>query len=109
VKSRSLSFALQFFKIVYGKIRTAKYTIMKQGIHPEKYKFVVFRDMSNGNEFLGKSTASSKETTKWEDGNDYPVIKLEISNTSHPFYTGKNMLVDTAGRIDKFKKRYAKK
>ncbi len=82
---------------------------MKQGIHPANYKFVVFRDMSNGNEFLGRSTATSRETAKWEDGNEYPVIKLEISNTSHPFYTGKNMLVDTAGRIDKFKKRYAKK
>jgi large subunit ribosomal protein L31 len=58
---------------------------------------------------LSKSTAASKETTKWEDGNDYPLIKLEISNTSHPFYTGKNVLVDTAGRIDKFKKRYEKK
>lgn len=59
--------------------------------------------------FLSKSTASSKEMVKWEDGNEYPVIKLEISNTSHPFYTGKNMLVDTAGRIDKFKRRYEKK
>lgn len=82
---------------------------MKQGIHPKDYKFVVFKDMSNGYSFLGRSTAGSKETVKWEDGNEYPVIKLEISNTSHPFYTGKNMLVDTAGRIDKFKKRYAKK
>jgi large subunit ribosomal protein L31 len=82
---------------------------MKQGLHPENYKFVVFKDMSNGTTFLGRSTASSKETLQWEDGNEYPVIKLEISNTSHPFYTGKNVLVDTAGRIDKFKKRYAKK
>lgn len=82
---------------------------MKQGIHPESYRLVVFRDMSNGVSFLSRSTANSKETVKWEDGNEYPVIKLEISNTSHPFYTGKNMLVDTAGRIDKFKKRYEKK
>ena len=81
---------------------------MKQGIHPEAYRFVVFKDMSNKTSFLGKSTANTKETIKWEDGNEYPVIKLEISNTSHPFYTGKNMLVDTAGRIDKFNKRYAK-
>jgi large subunit ribosomal protein L31 len=65
--------------------------------------------MSNGTTFLGRSTAGGKETITWEDGNEYPVIKLEISNTSHPFYTGKNMLVDTAGRIDKFNKRYAKK
>ncbi|GHT98224.1 50S ribosomal protein L31 type B [Alphaproteobacteria bacterium] len=65
--------------------------------------------MSNGYSFLSRSTAASKETVAWEDGNEYPLIKLEISNTSHPFYTGKNVLVDTAGRIDKFKKRYAKK
>jgi large subunit ribosomal protein L31 len=58
---------------------------------------------------LSRSVAESKETVKWEDGNDYPVIKLEISNMSHPFFTGKNMLVDTAGRIDKFNKKYAKK
>jgi large subunit ribosomal protein L31 len=82
---------------------------MKQGLHPEHYRLVVFKDMSNGESFISRSTANSKETVKWEDGNEYPVIKLEISNTSHPFYTGKNMLVDTAGRIDKFKKRYAKK
>ena len=82
---------------------------MKQGIHPESYRFVVFKDMSNGIQFLGKSTAQTKETVLFEDGKEYPIIKLEISNTSHPFYTGKNMLVDTAGRIDKFNKRYAKK
>lgn len=82
---------------------------MKQGIHPENYRVVVFKDMSNGHSFISRSTANSKETVLWEDGNEYPIIKLEISNTSHPFYTGKNMLVDTAGRIDKFKKRYAKK
>ena len=82
---------------------------MQKGIHPENYRFVIFKDMSNGTSFLSKSTAYSKEMVKWEDGNEYPVIKLEISNTSHPFYTGKNILVDTVGRIDKFKKRYAKK
>ncbi|WP_341835471.1 type B 50S ribosomal protein L31 [Chitinophaga pollutisoli] len=81
---------------------------MKQGIHPENYRFVVFKDMSNGDSFLGKSTTPTRETITWEDGNEYPVIKLEISNTSHPFYTGKNVLVDTAGRIDKFNKRYKK-
>ena len=81
---------------------------MKQGIHPEAYRFVVFKDMSNGTAFLGKSAAVTKETIEFE-GAEYPVIKLEISNTAHPFYTGKNMLVDTAGRIDKFNKRYAKK
>ena len=82
---------------------------MKKGIHPESYKTVVFKDMSNGHSFLSRSTAYSKETVTWEDGKEYPVIKLEISNTSHPFYTGKNVLVDTAGRIDKFKKRYEKR
>ncbi len=82
---------------------------MKKDIHPKGYRFVVFKDMSNGETFMSKSSAQSRETIKWEDGNEYPLIKLEISNTSHPFFTGKNMLVDTAGRIDKFKKRYEKK
>ncbi|MBS1601126.1 MAG: type B 50S ribosomal protein L31 [Bacteroidetes bacterium] len=82
---------------------------MKKGLHPASYRFVVFKDMSNGTSFLSKSSAQSRETVKWEDGNEYPLIKLEISNTSHPFFTGKNVLVDTAGRIDKFKKRYEKK
>jgi large subunit ribosomal protein L31 len=82
---------------------------MKTGIHPDDYRFVIFKDMSNGTTFLTRSASASKETMKWEDGNEYPVIKLEISNTSHPFFTGQNMLVDTAGRIDKFKKKYAKK
>ena len=82
---------------------------MKKGIHPDNYRFVVFKDMSNNVTFLSRSSAPSKETIKFEDGNEYPLIKLEISNTSHPFFTGKKVLVDTAGRIDKFKKRYAKK
>ncbi len=81
---------------------------MKQGIHPENYRPVVFKDMSNEYVFLSKSTTHATETIKWEDGNEYPLIKLEISHTSHPFYTGKMQLVDTAGRIDKFKTRYAK-
>ena len=70
---------------------------------------VVFKDMSNGAAFISRSTAATRETIKWEDGNEYPLVKLEISNTSHPFFTGQKMLVDTAGRIDKFKKRYEKK
>jgi large subunit ribosomal protein L31 len=82
---------------------------MKEGIHPANYRMVIFKDMTNGHEFLCRSTASSRENSKFADGNEYPVVKLDISNTSHPFYTGKNVLVDTAGRIDKFKKRYAKK
>ncbi len=79
---------------------------MKKGIHPENYRFVVFKDMQNEQSFRTKSTANSKETIVWEDGNEYPLIKLEISNTSHPFYTGKMKLVDTAGRVDKFMNRY---
>jgi large subunit ribosomal protein L31 len=82
---------------------------MKKGIHPESYRLVVFKDMSNGHTFLSRSTAHSKEKLTWEDGNEYPLVKLEISNTSHRFFTGKNMLVDTAGRIDKFKRKYEKK
>jgi large subunit ribosomal protein L31 len=81
---------------------------MKSGIHPEDYRLVVFKDMSNDYSFLGKSTAPSSETTSWEDGNDYPLVKLEISHMSHPFFTGKMQFVDTAGRIDKFKNKYAK-
>ena len=82
---------------------------MKKGLHPDSYRLVVFKDMSNGQAFLSRSTASSKESVKWEDGNEYPLVKLEISNTSHPFFTGKNVMVDTAGRIDKYKKKYEKK
>ena len=79
---------------------------MKKEIHPDNYRMVVFKDMSNGYTFMTKSTAGSRETIKMEDGKDYPLIKLEISNTSHPFYTGKMKLVDTAGRVDKFMNRY---
>ncbi len=82
---------------------------MRKDIHPESYRLVVFKDMTNDETFLSKSTAFSKETITWDDGNEYPLIKLDISSTSHPFYTGKKVMVDTAGRIDKFNKRYAKK
>lgn len=81
-------------------------TTMKKGIHPEDYRLVVFKDMSNEYSFLGKSTTPTDETVKWEDGNEYPLIKLEISHKSHPFFTGKMQFVDTAGRIDKFKNKY---
>ncbi|MCH1613272.1 MAG: type B 50S ribosomal protein L31 [Flavobacteriales bacterium] len=81
---------------------------MKKDVHPENYRLVVFKDMSNDYSFISKSCAPSSETTKWEDGNEYPLIKLEISHKSHPFFTGKMQLVDTAGRIDKFKNRYSK-
>ncbi|MDA9665990.1 type B 50S ribosomal protein L31 [Bacteroidota bacterium] len=81
---------------------------MKKDIHPENYRLVVFKDMSNDYSFVSKSCAPTNETMKWEDGNEYPLIKLEISHKSHPFFTGKMQLVDTAGRIDKFKTRYSK-
>ena len=79
---------------------------MKSSIHPQDYRPVVFSDEVAGFAFLTQSTAQTSETIKWEDGNEYPLIKLEISNTSHPFYTGKMKLVDTAGRVDKFMNRY---
>ncbi len=81
---------------------------MKKGIHPENYRTVVFKDMSNDYAFLSRSTANTKETIKWEDGNEYPLIKIEVSSKSHPFYTGKAQFVDTAGRIDKFRQKYGK-
>jgi large subunit ribosomal protein L31 len=81
---------------------------MKKDIHPKGYRLVVFKDMSNDYSFMTRSTVASKETVVWEDGKEYPLIKLEISHTSHPFYTGKMKLVDTAGRVDKFKSRYKK-
>ncbi|HHV02825.1 MAG: type B 50S ribosomal protein L31 [Bacteroidales bacterium] len=78
---------------------------MKQGIHPETYRLVAFKDMSNDHVFITRSCVNTKETITL-DGIDYPLYKLEISNTSHPFYTGKMKLVDTAGRVDKFRSRY---
>ena len=81
---------------------------MKKDIHPKDYSLVVFKDMSNEYAFLSKSAINTKETILWEDGKEYPLVKLEISHTSHPFYTGKMKLIDTAGRVDKFKSRYQK-
>ena len=83
------------------------HTTMKKGIHPDNYRPVVFKDMSNGDMFLSRSTAKTNDTVEFE-GETYPVVKLEISSSSHPFYTGKSKLVDTAGRVDKFMSRYAK-
>ncbi|HMQ43932.1 type B 50S ribosomal protein L31 [Mariniflexile maritimum] len=80
---------------------------MKKDIHPGNYRIVAFKDMSNDDVFLTKSTATTNETLE-VDGVEYPLIKMEISRTSHPYYTGKSKLVDTAGRIDKFKNKYAK-
>ncbi len=80
---------------------------MRKNIHPENYRLVAFKDMSNDDVFLTKSTADTKETLE-VDGVEYPLVKLEISRTSHPFYTGKAKFLDTAGRIDKFKNKYDK-
>lgn len=81
---------------------------MKADIHPE-YREVVFQDVTSDFKILTRSTLSSKETVKWEDGNEYPLVKIEISSSSHPFYTGQQKLMDTSGRVDKFRKRYASK
>jgi len=81
---------------------------MKKGIHPESYRPVVFKDISVDKAWLSMSSANTKDTIVWEDGNEYPLVKLEISNNSHPFFTGKMKFVDTAGRIDKFKKKFGK-
>ncbi|UHQ20860.1 type B 50S ribosomal protein L31 [Lysobacter sp. KIS68-7] len=78
---------------------------MKAGIHPE-YRPVVFHDVTSDFKILTRSTLSSKETVKWEDGQEYPLVKVEISSATHPFYTGKNKVIDTSGRVDKFRKRY---
>ena len=80
---------------------------MKAGIHPE-YRDVVFQDVSSDFAILTRSTMGSKETIKWEDGNEYPLIKVEVSSASHPFYTGKHKVLDSGGRVDRFKKRYGK-
>ncbi len=80
---------------------------MNKDIHPKNYRLVVFKDMSNGQSFITKSTTPTKDTIEM-DGKKYPLVKLEISNTSHPFYTGKMKLVDTAGRVDKFMSKYQK-
>lgn len=82
---------------------------MKKDIHPKNYRFVVFKDSSCDYSFLSRSTVPTKETIVWEDGKEYPLVKVEISNMSHPFFTGKMNYIDSAGRIDKFKKKYEKK
>jgi len=81
--------------------------VMKADIHP-KYREVVFQDLSSDFAFLTRSTISSKETVKWEDGKEYPVVKVEVTSASHPFYTGQHKVLDSGGRVDRFKKRYGK-
>jgi large subunit ribosomal protein L31 len=78
---------------------------MKHDIHPDNYRPVVFQDLNNGFSFLTRSTAASEDTIKWEDGNEYPLIKVHISSASHPFFTGQEKLVDVEGRVDRFKAR----
>jgi large subunit ribosomal protein L31 len=80
---------------------------MKTGIHPE-YRKVVFQDVSSDFSFLTRSTMDSKETIKWEDGEEYPLVKIDVSSASHPFYTGKHKVLDSGGRVDRFKRRYQK-
>lgn len=82
---------------------------MKKNLHPDNYRRVVFQDLNNGFSFLTRSTVASDETIKWEDGNEYPLIKVDISSHSHPFYTGKQKVLDAGGRVDKFRRRYAQK
>ena len=89
-------------------MRLEKLNTMKEGIHPKEYRLVVFKDLSNDYSFVTKSCVNTKETIVWEDGNEYPLFKVEISNTSHPYFTGKMKLIDTAGRVDKFTTRYKK-
>jgi len=79
--------------------------IMKDGIHPD-YREVVFQDIGADFSFLTRSTIATKDTIKWTDGKEYPLVKIEVSSKSHPFYTGKQMILDTAGRVDKFRKKY---
>lgn len=80
---------------------------MKKEIHPEGYRLVIFEDITSGKRFLIGSTIETEKTDKWEDGKEYPVFQVEISSASHPFYTGVSKTIDTAGRVDKFKKRAA--
>ena len=81
---------------------------MKKDIHPDNYRLCVFKDLSTDYSVLTKSCVETKDTIKWEDGKEYPLFKMEISSDSHPFFTGKAKLIDTAGRIDKFKNRHAR-
>lgn len=92
--------------IFAGHLKNGETKKMKKGIHPETYRKIAFKDMSNGYTFVTRSTVNTRETVTLEDGVEYPLVKVEISNTSHPFFTGKMKLVDTAGRVDKYMSRY---
>lgn len=78
---------------------------MKKDLHPKNYRPVVFEDLNNGTKYLTRSTVDAEETIKWEDGNEYPLVKVHISSSSHPFFTGEERIVDIEGRVDKFKAR----
>lgn len=78
---------------------------MKKDLHPTNYRLVIFEDLNDGTRFLTRSTVTTEETAKWEDGNEYPIVKVHISSSSHPFFTGQEKLVDIEGRVDKFKAR----
>lgn len=80
---------------------------MKKSLHPDNYRLVVFEDLNNGFRFITRSTAAAEETTKWDDGNEYPLIKVHITSASHPFFTGEERILDIEGRVDKFKARAA--
>jgi len=80
---------------------------MKKSLHPDNYQLVVFEDLNNGYRLLTRSTVESKETTKWDDGKEYPLVKVHISSASHPFFTGEERILDIEGRVDKFKARAA--
>ncbi len=80
---------------------------MKKGLHPDNYRLVVIEDLNNGSRFLTRSTAATEETIKWEDGNEYPLLKVHITSASHPFFTGEERILDIEGRVDKFKARAA--
>lgn len=81
---------------------------MKSGIHPE-YRYVIFQDLSSGDQILTRSTIETDETGKWTDGNEYPLAKVEISSFTHPFFTGQMKIVDTAGRVERFERRYGRR
>lgn len=80
---------------------------MKKDLHPKNFRVVVFKDIATDEAWLTRSCVNSRETVQWSDGNEYPLVKVEISSASHPFFTGKMKFVDTAGRIDKFNKKFA--
>ena len=109
ISKKSINFASHLtgsrpVKNFFNKL-TAVFKEMKKDIHPKEYREVVFKDMSNDETFITRSTVASRETIEI-DGKDYPLVKLEITSSSHPFFTGKQKLVDTAGRVDKFRSRY---